>query len=317
MIPSENAMEKLEQQIRSSNHHERIPAHKMPDHLPAAAHRLVGHHLDSEVQVQIFRHRTTSRNLTIPAVAEPLLVLVVSGAALVEERVGDQEWTANAVAADDFFLTMSPVPYEMRWQTECDAGFEVVHVYLSQRLLDLAARDIFVDQHVRLREVSGERDHEISGLMRSLYREMTSSRQASALYLQGIGQALAVHLVRCYRDGSSGLSKQVYALPAYKLHRAIEAMRTGLDSEFSLERLASDASMSISHFSRMFRKATGRSPSQYFIHMRMEMARQLLLESDLSIVNVALDVGYNSPSHFAQVFRRHTGATPREYRQCR
>lgn len=318
MISSENAMEKFEQQIRSSNHHERIPAHKMPDHLPSAVHQLVGHHLDSEVQVQIFRHRTTSRNLTIPAVAEPLLVLVVSGAALVEERVGDQEWTANAVAADDFFLTMSPVPYEMRWQTESDAGFEVVHVYLSQRLLDLAARDIFAAQHgmVRLREVSGERDHEISGFMRSLYREMTSTRQASALYLQGLGQALAVHLVRCYRD-DSGLSKQVYALPAYKLHRAIETMRTGLDSEFSLARLASDASMSISHFSRMFRKATGRSPSQYFIHLRMEMARQLLLESDSSIVNIALDVGYNSPSHFAQVFRRHTGATPREYRQRR
>ena len=308
-------MEKPDQMCRPDRH-ERIPAHKMPDYLPAAAHQLVGHHLDSEVQVQIFRHRTTRQSLTIPAVAEPLLVLVVAGAARVEERAKGQDWTANAVAADDFFLTMSPEPYEMRWQTETDAGFEVVHVYLSQRLLDLAARDIFTGQAgtLRLREASGERDPEISRLMRALYHEMNTSRQASAMYLQGIGQALAVHLVRGYR-GDSTLSSPIHALPAYKLHKAVEAMREGLDREFSLARLASQASMSVSHFSRMFRKATGRSPSQYFIHIRMETARQLLLESDLSIVNIALEVGYNSPSHFAQVFRRHAGATPREYRQ--
>lgn len=294
----------------------RIPAHTMPDHLPSAAQQLVGHHLDSEVQVQIFRHRTTLRNLTIPAVAEPLLVLVISGAAIVEEREGAGEWTTSAVRADDFFLTMSPVPYEMRWQTDSEVGFEVVHVYLSQRLLDLAARDVFAARPgvVRLREVSGARDPEISGLVRSLYREMIAHRPASGTYLQGVGQALAVHLVRHYWDGS-GLSASVNALPAYKLQRAIETMAEGLDRDFSLSRLAGGAGMSVAHFSRMFRKATGRSPSQYFIHLRMDVARQLLLESSMSMLTIALEVGYGSPSHFAQVFRRHTGVTPREYRK--
>jgi AraC family transcriptional regulator len=310
-------METLKQ-VPRSNHHERIPAHKMPDYLPAAAHRPVGQHLNAEVQVQIFRHHSTSQSLTIPAVAEPLLVLIISGAAIVEERAVNEAWAANAVAADDFFLTMSPTPYEMRWQTESHGGFEVVHVYLSQRLLDLPARDISAGQcgAVRLREVSGERDHEISGLMRSLYHEITSSERASPLYLQGVGQALAVHLVRSYRD-TDAPSHPINALPAYKLHRAIATLHAELDSEFSLVRLASEAGMSISHFSRMFRKATGQSPSQYFIHLRMEMARQLLLESDLSVLRVALDVGYTSPSHFAQIFKRHTCITPREYRQQR
>ncbi|WP_248730748.1 helix-turn-helix domain-containing protein [Pseudomonas sp. MWU13-2517] len=307
-------MEKFRQPILST-HQECIPAHKMPDYLPATAHQPIGQSVNSQVQVQIFRHRTTLQNLTIPAVAEPLLVLVVSGAAIVEERVGEEDWISNAVTTDDFFLTMSPVPYEMRWQTASDGGFEVIHVYLSQGLLDLAARDVFAGHGgtMRLREASGERDDEISRLMRSLYHEMTSSEQASSLYLQGVAQALAVHLVRGYGD-SIDSSTRMNALPAYKLHRAIAAMHAGLDSAFNLGRLSSEASMSISHFSRMFRKATGRSPSQYFIHMRMEVARQLLLESDLSILNVALNVGYASPSHFAQVFRRHTGVTPREYR---
>lgn len=78
----------------------------------------------------------------IPALADPLLVLIVSGAAVIEERVGNEEWTATPVVGGDFFLTTSPLPYEMEWQTESDGYFEVMHVYLSQHLLDLAARDI-------------------------------------------------------------------------------------------------------------------------------------------------------------------------------
>ncbi len=287
----------------------------MPDYFPPEARRLTSHQLDSDVQVQIFRHRSTTRSLTIPAVAEPLLVLVISGAALVEERVDDQAWMAHAVVADDFFLTTSPVPYEMRWQSKSEDEFEVMHVYLSQRLLDLAARDVSVGERTfRLKEVSGGRDLEIAGLMRFLFGEMTSGQRASTKYLQGIGQALAVHLVRRYRE-ETGLTRQAHALPVYKLHRAIEAMRENLDREFNLTRLATDAGMSLSHFSRTFQKATGVAPSQYFIRLRMEAARQLLLESDSSIISIALNVGYNNPSHFTHVFKRHVGVTPRDYRE--
>ena len=288
----------------------------MPEYLPASAYQAVGHRLDSDVQIQIYKHRSTLQNLIIPAVSEPLLVLVLSGGALVEERTGEQDWTANAVTADDFFLTMSSQPYEMRWKTESDADFEVVHVYLSQRLLDLAARDVSGGQATpfRLQDVSGARDPQVSQLMRGLYQEVTAQREASTLYLHSIGQALAVHLVRHYRDEREGL-KGGNALPAYKLHAVIDHMRLSLESGFNLSSLATVAGMSDFYFSRMFRRATGQSPSQYFIHLRMEMARQLLLASTLSIIEIALEVGYSSPSHFAQVFKRHTGISPRDYRQ--
>lgn len=308
-------MEKRRKVI-ADQHQDRIPAHKMPDYLPGAAYQALAHRPDSDVQVQIYKHRSTAQSLIIPAVAEPLLVFVVAGAALVEERLEGEEWTSNAVEADDFFLTMSQEPYEMRWQTEADAGFEVLHVYLGQRLLDSAARDVYAGRGagLRLQELSGARDAEISQLMRLLYREATSHSASSHLYLQGVGQALAVHLVRHFRDKNAG-PRPVNALPAYKLHRAINRMRERLDEEFSLSLLAREADMSHFHFSRMFRRATGRSPSQYFIEIRMETARQLLLGSDRSIIDVALEVGYSSPSHFAQVFKRHSGKTPREYRQ--
>jgi AraC family transcriptional regulator len=47
----------------------------------------------------------------------------------------------------------------------------------------------------------------------------------------------------------------------------------------------------------------------------MARARQLLLETDRSIIDIGLDVGYSSPSHFSQVFKRQVGVTPSHYRK--
>ncbi|MFC3215716.1 helix-turn-helix domain-containing protein [Novosphingobium panipatense] len=74
--------------------------------------------------------------------------------------------------------------------------------------------------------------------------------------------------------------------------------------------------MSIAHFSRQFKQATGLAPSQYFIRLRVSRARQLLRETDQPIIAVGLEVGYSSPSHFAQVFRKETGVSPRSYRHA-
>lgn len=73
--------------------------------------------------------------------------------------------------------------------------------------------------------------------------------------------------------------------------------------------------MSEFHFSRLFKKATGLSPSRYFIRQRVEKARLLLQETDTSIIEIGMSVGYSSPSHFAQVFRRETGLPPSHYRR--
>ncbi len=75
--------------------------------------------------------------------------------------------------------------------------------------------------------------------------------------------------------------------------------------------------MSISefHFSRLFKKATGLPPSHYFIRQRVARAQRLLQETEASIIEIGLSVGYSSPSHFAQIFRRETGLSPSDYRK--
>lgn len=296
---------------------QRITGASMPHYLPSTGQALQPGATTQDLLVLRFSHQSLIAPILVPAVVEPLLVWVLSGAARVEARVLGGQWEVSNVKAGDFFLTNTREPYEMRWQTEgCDT-FEVMHLYLSLSLIDQAARDVQGAQAapVTFLDVSGARDERISLILEQLRQEFIDERRPSALFTRSLAQALAVHLVRCYLNPESP-GQRSNALQAYKLRRVIAAMNEALAEDFSLAHLAEVAELSEYHFSRMFKRATGLSPSRYFIRLRMNRARQLLLETDRSIIDVGLEVGYSSPGHFSQVFRREVGVTPSAYRQA-
>lgn len=295
----------------------RITGESMLHYLPSALQALPSRPQMQDVVVLRFSHRSIVEPILVPAVVEPLLVWVLKGAARVEERDLGGEWQASRVKAGDFFLTNTGEPYEMRWQTQgCDT-FEVMHLYLGLPLIDQAARDVLGTQAdpITFLDISGGQDERISAMLEELRHEFIDERQPSPLIVHSLAQALAVHLVRRYLDPRRG-ARRGNALQAYKLRRVIEAMNERLADDFSLANLAQLAELSEYHFSRMFKRATGLSPSQYFIRLRMSLARHLLLETDRSIIDIGLEVGYSSPSHFSQVFRREVGVTPSAYRQA-
>ena len=149
----------------------------------------------------------------------------------------------------------------------------------------------------------------MSVLLEQVRLELTGQR-ASPLYLQGLAQCIAIYL-----DSTADDIVRRNALPAYQLRRVLSAMEAHLAEEFHLGQLAEIAGMSEYHFSRLFKKAAGYSPSQFFIRLRMARARQLLVETERSVIDVGLEVGYSSPSHFSQVFKREVGVTPTQYRK--
>lgn len=271
---------------------------------------------DRDMLVQIFNRAREEESFIVPAVAEPLLVWIISGNAAVQERELDDDWQCSHVAKGDFFLTTSAQPYEMRWKVDGAEPFEVMHIYLGIPLLDKAIHEVLGGsvEAVRLREVSGGRDDGLSVLLEQVRLELTGHR-ASPLYLQGLAQCIAIHLARSYLDSSANDIVRRNALPAYKLRRVLSAMEANLAGEFHLGHLAEVAGMSEYHFSRLFKKAAGYSPSQFFIRLRMARARQLLVETDQSVIDIGLEVGYSSPSHFSQVFKREVGVTPTQYRK--
>ncbi len=293
----------------------RIPAEAMWRYMPGDNPVSPQSPDTQDVVLHLFIHRSIAEPILVPAVAEPLLVMVLAGSAIVEEREPGGAWKQAEVCVGDFFLTSTTQPYEMRWQATNGDSFEVMHLYLAPALIDNAARDLALPHAamVSFVDVSGGRDEWVRLLLERLRSELLDSRPTSQLLVHSLAQALAIHLVRNYRAPPS-MGRFRNALPTYKLRRVIELMTERLAQDFSLAALAQAAQLSEYHFSRLFKRATGLSPSHYFIRLRMAHARKLLLETDHSVIDIGLEVGYSSPSHFSQVFRREVGVTPSAYR---
>lgn len=268
----------------------------------------------ADIFAKVYSRRSQQEPFLVPAVAEPLIVWVMSGEAIVEERDLGGDWLANTVTKGDFFLTRSSSPYEMRWRSTGEAPFQVMHLYVSVPLFERVARDMLGHAPPPLRDISGGRDTTLSHLLEVVHQELTAEGKGSHLLLEGLAQSLAVHLIRNYASNDAPHERQS-ALPGFKLRRALAYLEEHLADPFDLRQLADAVSMSEFHFSRLFKKATGQSPSRYFIRQRIERAQRLLQETETSIIEIGMSVGYSSPSHFAQVFRRETGLPPSHYRR--
>lgn len=83
----------------------------------------------------------------------------------------------------------------------------------------------------------------------------------------------------------------------------------------SLEKLAAHVYLSPSHFSYLFRKEMGQPPSQYVRNHRIQISEELLVQTDLSINEIARRVGYNELSEFSRAFRNAAGLSPQAYRK--
>lgn len=96
---------------------------------------------------------------------------------------------------------------------------------------------------------------------------------------------------------------------------ALAYVREHLSDDLNLARLAAIVNMSPFHFSRQFKSQTGYSPYEFIINSRIDSAKHLLKQSDLSIREVAYSVGFNSESNFIHTFRQRVGQTPNQFRQ--
>ncbi len=130
---------------------------------------------------------------------------------------------------------------------------------------------------------------------------------------------LAASFVRVVlaRSGYRDASRSVWGLDARALMRVRDYIYGHLDGAVRLEALADEAGLGPMPFIRAFRASTGRTPGQFLAAARMARAKELLLDVDLSVFDVAVRVGYKTHSHFSAAFRGAVGATPTAYRRRR
>nr|WP_275983702.1 response regulator [Paenibacillus hamazuiensis] len=90
---------------------------------------------------------------------------------------------------------------------------------------------------------------------------------------------------------------------------------TNLDQDISRDDLAGYIGLHPDYIAKLFKKETGLSISEYVIQARIEIAKDLLVKTDMSISNIALHVGYSNFSYFSTVFKKTTQMNPQEFRK--
>ncbi|MDI3561902.1 helix-turn-helix transcriptional regulator [Bradyrhizobium sp. Arg816] len=102
-----------------------------------------------------------------------------------------------------------------------------------------------------------------------------------------------------------------------RLRRVMQFIAANLQNDIRLKDLAEVANLSLFHFARAFRKATGESPHRFVRECRLEKAKDLLAEGNATLADIALTCNFSSQSSFTRAFTRAFGMAPGQFRKNR
>jgi AraC family transcriptional regulator len=160
------------------------------------------------------------------------------------------------------------------------------------------------------------KDARIEYLLKTLQIELEQGVPAGRLFGEQVGNTLAILLAEQYAVIAPDMFASRGQLPKSRLNTVCEYVEANLSRDISLSALASTAGMSPYYFARLFKQTTGITPHQYVVRRRIERAKELLRNPNMSVFEVGIRVGYVDPKHFRDLFRREVRVTPTDYR-CR
>jgi AraC family transcriptional regulator len=191
---------------------------------------------------------------------------------------------------------------------------EHVALYVEPSLLNRAAAESKLPGGFELLERYTREDAVISSIGMALLGELDSDGPSGRLYAESLTNLLAMHLLRHYTSANNRPQLSNGGLSGQKLRRVMNFIAENFANDIKLGELAHAAGMSNFHFAREFKRTTGTTPHQYLIRFRIDRAKSLLGNKNLSLAEVGLLSGFSHQSHFTRLFRKITGATPHAYR---
>jgi AraC family transcriptional regulator len=247
-------------------------------------------------------------------VVEPMTDHVVmtypTGVQRLERRSGK---SVAVGAARSGVVTIIPAGSCAKW--DIPGPVDVIQLYLPQTTLERVGREAGAPPPGHILERTGHPDPVTSGLLMSAADVLEGNAVLDALFRQQLLDLVATRIL-AEHTGLPATSEPIMGgLSPHALRRAIERLRSVIDTDVSLATLASDAGLSRFHFCRAFKESTGLSPHAWLRQQRLEQAMNMLRDTDVSIVSVAAKLGYASQTAFAAAFRKLTGETPSDWRR--
>jgi AraC family transcriptional regulator len=192
--------------------------------------------------------------------------------------------------------------------------FDYLHYYVSRDMLDKIATDNRIAPVESFRMVFFERDLVVAQLTKAILSQVRNQEPLNTLALEDVSLLASTHLLQHYGNGKGNLKAQV-GLESWQKIRAEEMLRAHLEGEIRIADLATACQLSPSHFSRCFRQSFGTSVHQWLIKLRIDTAKSLLRETDLSLAEVGFRSGFCDQAAFTRAFTTLEGTTPFRWRK--
>lgn len=224
-------------------------------------------------------------------------------------RYDNQEYDGE-FPVGSIMLAPAGVPVFWHWEQTDEALSFVLSPASLQRIA--LETDCLNPEKVELLNLPIARDAQIESFSLALLREMQSDKLGGRLYSESLANLFMIHLLRQFCAFEPQFRQYQGGLSTRKLQQAVAYIQDHLAEDISLEAIATEIGMSRYYFCRLFKQSTGVSPHQYVIQCRIDRAKELLLQGQKSIADVALQVGFTSQSHFTKHFKRIVGVTPKQ-----
>lgn len=183
--------------------------------------------------------------------------------------------------------------------------FENINKYLALILSSSEKNFVYLPREDKL---TGE----VYSIIKNMYEENGAQKKNYEIFIRGYMDIL---LGTLYRNGILDNIGESYDKEAVrKVWPVIDYIDKNYSSEITLECLASTLNMNREYFCRIFKKATGITPTEYINFVRVWKAENLLTTTQNSILEISMEVGFSSLSYFNRVFKKHRGTTPSAYR---
>ncbi|MGF6770594.1 AraC family transcriptional regulator [Paraburkholderia sp. GAS199] len=190
--------------------------------------------------------------------------------------------------------------------------FKIPTIALGNLADDVGARRI---TELRCPE-PGVLDPIVGHLASCLVPALDNPLSASPLFIDTVTRALNTHVLSLYGGLITPVIKARRAgLAPWQQGRAKDLIQANLNGNVTVGDLASECGLSTGHFAHAFKTSVGRSPYQYLIEQRLMKARQLMLETQMPLSDIALMSGFGSQAHFNRRFLKSFGVSPGVWRR--
>lgn len=225
----------------------------------------------------------------------------------------DGRFQSRPIIQGDIFV----LPKQVQFRERFEGAIDYILLYLDADWVATIAPEDLDPDHIEILPHFPQPDPFIyqTGLL--LKSAIEAKGRFNQLYGETLALALSVHLLQHYAGRKA--SRKLAAIapvssPRSNLGAIADYIQLHCDRNLSLIELANLAQMSLYHFARSFKQQIGLSPHQYLIRCRVERAKGLLLQNELTVVEIAHCVGFADQSHLNRHFKQLTGLAPKQWR---